>query len=103
MICSLKVEAPGSSEVLVTTYQTACCHNPEDHCLNAYFEIAHAHTRRKPFYEGGDTVCCRLNKFTGFTVQLLVLVLSFLRERKIFISPSEYDSKNTFLSKKLCQ
>jgi hypothetical protein len=79
------VEAPGSSEVLVRTYQTAWCYNTEDHNLIAYFEIAQAVTRGKLFYEGelmtevilsADSTSsqvspCRLNKFTGFTVQLL--------------------------------
>jgi formate-dependent nitrite reductase cytochrome c552 subunit len=51
-LCSLKVEAVGSFEVQVTPYQTARCHNPGDHNLNAYFEIDHALTRGKLFYAG---------------------------------------------------
>lgn len=103
--CSLKVEAPGSSEVLVTTYQIACCLNPEDYSLNAYFEIAHEHTRGKPFHE--DDLMKEVILSAADSTSSQVSPYSFLfwhrvsYERGRYLCPSEYDSKNTFLSKKL--
>jgi hypothetical protein len=33
----MKIEAQGSSKILVTTYQFTWCHNPEDDNLNTIF------------------------------------------------------------------